>query len=238
MTSGVTEPRVIVVTGASKGIGLHLAEHYLGHGYAVAGCSRGASSLKHALYVHYQADVTDERDVSALMKGVVHRFGRLDVLINNAGVASMNHIITMPTSTAESIVRTNLVGSFLCTREAGKAMIARKWGRIVNLTSVARPLALPGEAVYAASKAGVEELTKVAAKELGSFNITVNAIGAAPVMTDLIRHVPAEKIERLLDQLAIRRMGEYRDISNVADFLISEASDFVTGQIIYLGGVC
>jgi 3-oxoacyl-[acyl-carrier protein] reductase len=122
-------------------------------------------------------------------------------------------------------------------REVAKVMMAAKFGRIVNFATVATPLNLEGEAAYAASKAAIESLTRVAARELASFNITVNAVGPTPVMTDLIRSVPQEKMTALLATQAIRRMGEHRDISNVIDFFISRDSDFVTGQTVFLGGI-
>ena len=110
-------------------------------------------------------------------------------------------------------------------------------GRIVNFATVATPLKLEGEAIYAASKAAVVSLTEVLARELGPFGITVNAVGPTPVKTDLIRSVPAEKMEALLDRQAVRRYGEFRDITNVTDFFLRPESDFITGQVIYLGGV-
>jgi 3-oxoacyl-[acyl-carrier protein] reductase len=116
-------------------------------------------------------------------------------------------------------------------------MSAARYGRIVNFATVATPLDLEGEAGYAASKAAVESLTRIAARELAPFNITVNAIGPGPVMTDLMNGVPKRKVDALLGRQAIHRLGEQRDIANVIDFLVSRASDFVTGQTIYLGGV-
>jgi 3-oxoacyl-[acyl-carrier protein] reductase len=116
-------------------------------------------------------------------------------------------------------------------------MSTARYGRIVNFATVATPLNLEGEAGYAASKAAVESLTRVAARELAPFNITVNAVGPTPVMTDLVRSVPRQKLDALIGAQAIRRMGEHRDITNVIDFFASRSSDFVTGQTVYLGGV-
>ena len=112
-----------------------------------------------------------------------------------------------------------------------------KYGRIVNFATVATPLNLEGEAVYAASKAAVESLTRVMCKELAGYNITVNAVGPTPVLTDLIRGVSDDKMDELIGTQAIKRMGEYPDISNATDFFIQKESDFITGQVLYLGGV-
>jgi 3-oxoacyl-[acyl-carrier protein] reductase len=116
-------------------------------------------------------------------------------------------------------------------------MQKRRYGRIVNFTTVAVPLKLAGEAIYAASKAAVESLTHVLARELADFGITVNAIGPVPIETDLIRSVPREKIDRLVSQQAIPRLGTFEDVANVVDFFLQERSSMVTGQTVYLGGV-
>jgi 3-oxoacyl-[acyl-carrier protein] reductase len=228
---------VLLITGARTGIGRCLADHYLARHFQVVGCSRRASELSRDGYVHYEVDVSDEQPVIEMFKDIRRRFGRLDVLINNAGVASMNHSLMTPMDTADRLVRTNFLGTFLCCREAGKLMGARRHGRIVNFSSVACPLNLDGEAVYASTKAAVETLTRVLARELADLHITVNAVGPTPVHTDLTRGVPAEKLEALIGRQAIRRFAEIRDIRNVIDFFIAPDSDFVTGQVVYLGGV-
>jgi 3-oxoacyl-[acyl-carrier protein] reductase len=232
----VADPRVLVITGTRKGIGRHLAEYYCGMGDAVVGCSREAADWRHPGYEHYCLDVTSEKDVKKMFLDVSRRFGRLDVLINTAGVASMNHSLLTPLATVRKLVDTNFLGTFLFCREASKLMRRKSFGRIVNFGSVAAPLKLEGEAIYAASKAAVVTLTHVLARELADFGITVNAVAPTPVKTDLIRNVPLEKIEQLIARQAIRRFGEFRDIANVIDFFISPKSDFVTGQVIYLGG--
>ena len=158
-------------------------------------------------------------------------------LINNAGIASMNHCLLTPMATLEKVFRTNVFGTFLFCREAAKLMKKAGMGRIVNFATVATPLHLEGESIYAASKAAIESLTKIMARELAEFEITVNGIGPTPVQTDLIRNVPANKIQTLLERQAVKRLGEYRDISNCIDFFLQPESDFITGQIIFLGGV-
>ena len=231
-------PDVALVTGTRKGIGRHLVDHFLQKGYVVAGCSRDAfEGPPPDGYRHYRADVADERAVIDMVRDIQNKCGTITVLVNNAGIASMNHLLLTPLSTVERIFSTNVFGTFLVMREVAKVMSAARYGRIVNFATVATPLNLEGEAGYAASKAAVESLTRIAARELAPFNITVNAVGPTPVMTDLVRTVPKRTLDALIRKQAIQRIGEQRDITNVIDFLVSRDSDFVTGQTIYLGGV-
>jgi len=229
--------RVILVTGTSRGIGRALAEHFLARGDIVYGCSRATASLRHGRYRHFALDVADERAVVAMVRGCAAEQGRIDALVNNAGIAAMNHALLTPAAVARDIFATNFQGTFLFCREAGKAMVRHKAGRIVNFSTVAAPLRLEGESLYAASKAAVESFTQVLARELGAVGVTVNAVGPTPVPTDLVRHVPKAKLEALLARQALRRFGTMADVINVVEFFLSPASAFVTGQVIYLGGV-
>ncbi len=188
-------------------------------------------------YHHYCVDVADEQAVVAMVRDVSATIGPIAALINNAGIASMNHLLLTPLSTVQKVFSTNVFGTFVALREVAKAMSKHKRGRIVNFATVATPLNLEGEAVYAASKAAVESLTRVAARELAPLGITVNAVGPTPVMTDLIRSVPKTKMDALIATQSIKRMGEHRDVANVIDFFLSPGSDFITGQTIYLGGI-
>ena len=234
--SDPSSKQVVVVTGTSKGIGRAIAEHYLGRGWIVAGCSRGESDLSHANYRHHCVDVTDEKSVVEMVRATSTEFGRIDGLINNAGIAAMNHLLLTPAATASSVMATNYLGSFVFLREVAKAMSRRKAGSIVNFSTVAVAYNLEGEAAYAASKAAVESLTRVAARELGPMGIRVNAIGPTPIRTALIRTVPKDKIEKLLERQAIPRFGEFADVINVLDFFLEPRSSFITGQVLYLGG--
>ena len=231
-------PEVMLITGTRKGIGRYLVDYYLAKGLLVAGCSRDEfDGPAPGNYFHYRADVADERAMVEMIRDVQQRHGGIDVLVNNAGIAAMNHLMLTPLTTVQKIFSTNVFGTFIAMRECAKVMMAKRHGRIVNFATVATPLNLEGEAVYAASKAAVESFTRIAARELATFNITVNAVGPTPVLTDLIRTVPKRKMDALIGMQAIRRMGEHRDIANVIDFLIAPASDFITGQTIYLGGI-
>jgi 3-oxoacyl-[acyl-carrier protein] reductase len=227
---------VLLVTGARKGIGEYLVQHYLERGYRVVGCSRKPAAEREG-FRHFCLDVADEEAVKQMFAAVAGEYGRLDVLINNAGVASMNSLLLTPADTARKIIETNFIGTFLMCREAARLMKKAPGGRIVNFGTVASALKLEGEAIYAASKAAIINFTEIAARELAPFGITVNAVAPTPIETDLIRSVGAEKIERVIQRQAIKRMGQFRDVANVIDFFIKPESDFVTGQVIFLGGV-
>lgn len=229
--------RVVLITGTRKGIGRYLSEHFLNLGDTVIGCSRSDTDLNHDNYRHFYLDVSDEKAVQKMVSSVRKTVGHIDVLINNAGIASMNHYLLTPKSTVDKLFKTNVLGTFLFSRDVSKLMSKKKEGRIINFSTVAVPLNLEGEAVYAASKSAVVSLTKILAKEVGSLGITVNAVGPTPVLTDLIKTVPKNKIQELLNQQAIGRLGEFEDVLNVIEFFIKPESSFITGQVVYLGGI-
>jgi 3-oxoacyl-[acyl-carrier protein] reductase len=229
--------KVMVITGTRKGIGKYLVDYYIEKGYTIFGCSRESVDYEYEHYRHFCLDVADEKKVREMFAEIGKSHNRLDIVINNAGIASMNHILLTPVSSVHKILNTNVVGTFVFCREAAKLMMRNRFGRIVNFATVATPLKLEGEAIYAASKAAIVSLTEILSRELGQFGITINAVGPTPVKTDLIRSVQQEKIDSLLERQAINRFGEFRDISNVIDFFIKPESDFITGQVVYLGGV-
>jgi len=232
-----SERPTALVTGARKGIGRHLAEDLLADGYAVVGCGRGTECWTAAGFEYRQADVADEAQVLQLMRQIGKTHGRLDALINNAGLAFMNHSLLTPVGTVEKMLRTNVAGTFLMSREAAKLMRKRKVGRIVNISSAVVPLRLAGEAAYLASKSAVETLSQVMARELAEFGITVNVVGPGPTATDMTRGVPTEKLDTLREQFFTRRFTAMDDITNVVRFFLRPESSAVTGQVIYLNGV-
>lgn len=229
--------RVIIITGTRKGIGNYLAQQYLADGDIVYGCSRRNCDIEHPNYKHVRIDVSDEPSVVEFVRNVYKEQKRIDVLINNAGMASMNHVLLTPKATAERVFNTNFMGTFLMSRECAKYMIKKKEGRIVNYSTVAVALNLQGELVYSSSKAAIEQLTRVLAGEIGESGVTVNAVGPTPVDTDLIKNVPANKIDELKSRQCIKRLGTFEDVKNVIDFYLRPESNFITGQTIYLGGV-
>lgn len=229
--------RVILITGTSRGIGRFLAEYYLEKGMTVVGCSRAETDLEHDRYEHFSLDVSDEKAVNHLVAGMRRKYKRIDYLINNAGIASRNPALLVPLSVVEKVFGTNVFGTFLFCREVGKTMARKKFGRIVNFTTGAVPLDLEGESIYAASKAAVESLTRVLAREFARSGITCNAVGPALMQTDMTRNLPGEKTRELLDRQPIAEFAGFEDVANVIDFFVSDRSGKITGQQVYLCGV-
>lgn len=226
----------IVITGTSRGIGKYLAKYYLKLGYRVIGCSRSPSTIEHTRYLHYYLDIGNIKEVEDFVFKIPEKEQTL-CLINNAGIASMNSILLTPTESFENILRTNLLGTFNISREFAKIMVRNNYGRIINFSTIAVPMSLEGESAYVSSKAGIEAFTKVMAKELAPYNITVNAVAPTPIETDLIKNVGEDRIQAIINRQVIHRLGKFEDVSNVVEFLLSKHSDFITGQVIYLGGV-
>ena len=227
---------MVLISGSRRGIGAGLASYFLERGDAVIGCSRRPSELSHERHTHFEVDVADEPAVKRMFGEIRAVHGHLDLLINNAGVASMNHALLTPIASARLVFETNVIGTFLMCREAAKLMRRTGDGRIVNFSTVAVPLRLEGEALYASSKAAVEMLTRVLAKEFSKFGITVNAVGPSPIRTDLVKGVPEDTMDSIIRRQHIQEWASVEDVANVAEFFARPESRFVTGQVIYLGG--
>ena len=231
------EQRVAVVTGSSKGIGRGLVEHLLAQGYCVAGCSRGEAPPLTGAYEHARVDIRSEEDVRRWISDVGRRHGRIDVLINNAGVSLPALALMTSGASAEETFRTNVMGTFLVSREVARIMLRRKWGRIINISSIAAALHMPGTSAYAASKGAITEMSKVLARELAPFSITVNVVAPSIVETEMLASLGPEVVEACRQALAIKRLCTLDDISGVISFLASDAASYLTGQVLYLGYV-
>jgi 3-oxoacyl-[acyl-carrier protein] reductase len=231
------ESRHILITGASRGLGKAMAEHYLSLGDTVYGCARSGQGIQHDNYTHFQADISSENDVNALFTALRKHTRHLDALINNAGVASMNAFALTPMASFQKIYQTNVQGTFLFCQKALGLLKRSAHPRIINMTTVAVPLNLEGESIYASSKSAVETMTRIIAREYSHFGITCNAIGPSPIDTDLIRGVGEEKIAKLVKRQGIQKMAMPEDVINVADFYLRPESDMISGQVIYLAGV-
>lgn len=228
--------RRVLITGTTRGLGRALAEHYLAQGDAVIGCGRGEPTLAHPAYSHHRVDIGREAEVAAMLAAIRASHDGLDVLINNAGAASMNAFALTPPATARRILETNVLGPMAVTHGAIRLLRGSANPRIVNVTTVAVPLRLAGEAVYAASKAAIESFTRVLAKEVGPMGITCNAVGPSVLRTALTAGVPDEALRRLVAQQAIQTEATPADVVNIIDFFLRPESRLVTGQVVYLGG--
>jgi 3-oxoacyl-[acyl-carrier protein] reductase len=224
-----------LITGTSQGLGLALAERLLADGWIVHGFARGAKTLAHANFTAHTVDVTDESAVRAAVATIAES-GRIDLLINNAAAASLNAFLLTPGSVAENLMRVNYLGTFHCLQAVGKVMVRQRTGRIVNVTTVAVPLSLEGEAAYVASKAAVEALTKVTAKELATQGVIVSAIGFGPIDTALTRAVPKAALAKINDAIG-RPQGT--TLAQAVDFILGRISapDLKSGSVEYFGTV-
>jgi len=222
-----------LITGTSQGLGLALAERLLADGWTVHGFARGAQTLTHPSFTAYTVDITDELSVRAAVATIAES-GRIDLLINNAGAAALNAFLLTPGSVAENLMRVNYLGSFHCLQAVGKVMVRQRGGLVVNLTTVAVPLSLEGEAAYVASKAAVEALTKVTAKEFATQGVRVVALGFGPVDTRLTRAVPKAMLAKINDAIG-RPQGTTMD--QAVDFFMSRlsAADLKSGSVEYFG---
>jgi len=235
--AGRYETRVAVVTGARRGIGKVIATHFLAEGAQVIGFAREAATLEHDRYVHFTLDVGDDEAVRAAFRDIGRRFASLDILVNNAAVLTSQYALLMPASKAREMVTTNILGTLFVSREAAKLMGRRKYGRIINIGSMAAALEPPGDSVYAATKAAAMTLAGVLAKEFAGFNITCNTLGISAFPSDMFEQLPREKIEAVVATLPLPRVATADDILNVIDFFASERSSYVTAQTVFLGGV-
>ncbi len=236
--SSIYAGKVVLVTGARRGVGRLITEHCLQHGAQVAGFSRSEGVMtEHPQYRHFTVDVSDHSSVTRGFAAFRKNFSQLDIVINNAAVLTSQYSMIMPAAAAKDMVEVNLLGTFLVSREAAKIMRRTKWGRIINIGSMAASLEPMGDSVYAATKAGIISLANVMAKEFASFNVTCNTLGITAIPTDMLSQLPREKIDAVIGGLPIPRYATAEDIMNVIDFFASERSGYITAQTLFLGGV-
>lgn len=235
-----------LVTGASRGIGRSIAIQLAEEGYKVAVNYAGNKEKADAVVEEIkakgveafaiQANVANGDEVKAMIKEVVIQFGSVDVLVNNAGITRDNLLMRMKEQEWDDVIDTNLKGVFNCIQKVTPQMLRQKSGSIINLSSVVGAVGNPGQANYVATKAGVIGLTKSAARELASRNITVNAVAPGFIVSDMTDALSEELKAQMLEQIPLAKFGEDSDIANTVAFLASEKAKYITGQTIHVNG--
>ena len=241
-----TEKRIIVITGGSRGIGRALCLCFAGPGTLIyfnyhASDSDAAETQRQVeeaggRAVGLRVNVAVEKEVALFLKTVAGENGSIDVLVNNAGIASDGLLVRMKQQQWDDVIDTNLKGAFNCMKIAGRVMLKQRRGRIINITSVVGVTGNPGQVNYAASKAGIIGLTKAAAKELAPRGITVNAVAPGYVETEMTADLPDKVRASILDLIPLGRYARPEDVAQAVAFLASEKAAYITGQVIHVNG--
>jgi 3-oxoacyl-[acyl-carrier protein] reductase len=234
--------KVAVVTGGSRGIGHAISQMLADAGAEVALCARDGDKAREAAGAlgegaqGYACDVSVPAQVERFVDAVEQDLGRIDILVNNAGVTRDNLMFRIGEDDWDAVVDTNLKGAFFMTKQVARGMIKRRWGRIVNITSIVGLAGNKGQTNYAASKAGLIGFTRAAAKELAARNVLVNAVAPGYVATELTRGLPPDAMRTLQAGIALGRLGEARDIAGAVLFLASDLASYITGQVLVVDG--
>lgn len=240
------EEKVVLVTGGSRGIGKEVALKFAKEGYNVVTNYVSDKTDKEKLQKEFEengvkalvlkADVTKKEDVENLVSKAIAEFGKIDVLVNNAGITRDNLLIRMPEEDFDKVLETNLKGTFLVTKAVTKYMMKKRYGSIINLSSVVGVAGNAGQSNYSASKAGIIGFTKSIAKELASRNIRANAVAPGFIETDMTEVLPEAVKENIHNQIPLKRMGTAKEVAELIYFLGSENSSYITGQVINIDG--
>lgn len=246
------ENRYAIITGGANGIGRATVRRFVAEGAHVAIWDLDTEAAQtliaelQAIQVIYQpVDVTDPDSVAAASQECYQKWGKIDILINNAGILHDAQLVkykdgevqaTMPLKAFDDVIDVNLRGTFICTRAIVPFMIIQNKGRVISTTSIVGIYGNFGQTNYAASKSGVIGMTRVWARELGRYNITVNAIAPGFIETDMVRQMPAEILQMMIDRTPLRRLGKPEEIANVFLFLASDEASFISGAVISADG--
>lgn len=244
------EGKVSLVTGASRGIGRAIALKLasLGSKVAVNYVAIEASNKTDADDVvesiartggeamAVEADVRNSEAVKAMVEQVAEKWGKIDILVNNAGINRDALLLRMSDDAWDAVIDTNLRGAFLCTKFAVRHMMRQEWGRVISLSSVVGRVGNAGQCNYAASKGGIIAFTKSVAREMGSRNITVNAVAPGFIVTEMTNKLPPETRDSLLAMIPLQRLGQPEDVAELVAFLAGERAGYITGQVITIDG--
>jgi len=240
------EGKVSLVTGASRGIGKAIALKLSSLGSKVAINYRegevAANSVVREIVsqgreaISIKADVADSEAVKAMVQKVNTEWNKIDILVNNAGITRDNLLLRMSDKAWDDVLNTNLRGAYLCTKFALRSMVKQRWGRIISVASVAGLIGNAGQTNYSASKAGIIAFTKSVAREIGSRNITANAVAPGFIKTQMTEILPDAIKESILSMTSLRRFGEPEDVAEVVAFLASDRANYITGQVISIDG--
>jgi 3-oxoacyl-[acyl-carrier protein] reductase len=225
---------VIIITGASRGLGQAIAERLIERNEEVLGLARNTSGMG---IDAIECDVRDYSSVKNASREVKRMKKPVKAFINAAGIASMNMAVTTDEATVQKLIQTNLVGTIFCCQLFAPIMLRQKHGSFINFSTIAVALALKGESVYAASKAGVESFSRTFAREMADFNIRVNCIAPGPIRTDLLRGITDTQIEKITSQQVIPKQFQKSDVCDLVELLIDEKAASLSGQVLNVGGV-
>ena len=234
--------KTAVITGASRGIGAGIAKKFAAEGVNVAMIYGGSREKAEAVKAEitgvkaeiYQCDVSDFEACKETVSKIIEDFGGVDILVNNAGITRDNLLIAMSDEEFSAVIDTNLKGCFNMIKACGRNFVRRKYGKIINLSSISGLRGIAGQANYSASKAGVIALTKVTAKEFAGKNVCCNAIAPGFIETDMTRELPNK--DEYINTIPLRRAGTPEDVANLAAFLADDISDYITGEVIRIDG--
>lgn len=224
---------MIVVTGASRGLGRDICDRLISIGVEVIGVSRDTSQLP---FESLNCDVSSIDDVKALSKGLRDTGRKVSGLVNAAGIASMNLALTTPLETSKKLIETNLLGTIYMSQALGPLLVRNKGGSVINFSTIAVTLGISGEAVYVASKAGVEGFTRAFAREMAGFDIRANCIAPGPIETGLIKGVAKSQISRIVSSQILPTQFSPSDVSDLVELLLDPRARSLSGQVLNVGG--